>query len=112
MPYLTLLLLTILIYSHATFAQDEPRLKPEHTPEADDQKSLITNDGDKAGDTYSDDQTPAFLREEIQSNGDELIDECNKLKREYDSLKGKPQRRWALKERYKAQCQAYFDLRR
>lgn len=110
MSYRALLLLTVFIYSHASFAQDDPVLNLEITLEPDDPKPLIIEDGDKANDTFSEDQTPAFLQEGNQSSGDELTDECIQLKREYDSLKGKPQRRWALKERYKVECQAYFDL--
>lgn len=110
MSYRALFLLTVFIYSHASFAEDNPALNLEVTLEPDDLKPLIIEDGDKANDTTSDDQIPAFFQEENQSSGDELTNECIQLKREYDSLKGKPQRRWALKERYKMECQAYFDL--
>lgn len=104
MLYRTLFILTALLYSHTCLAQGEPPL------DLDNPKPLIMQDGYNMNDDYSDDKKPAFMRQEGQSNGDEITDHCAKLRQEYDSLKGKPQRRWALKERYKAECQAYFDL--
>lgn len=103
MPYRTLLILTAFICSQA-FAQDEPRI------DLDNPRPLIMQDGYKLGDDYSEEKNPAFMQQESQSGSDELTDHCAQLRREYDSLEGKPQRRWALKERYKMECQAYFDL--
>lgn len=104
MLYRTLFILTALFYSSASLAQGGPPI------DLDNPKPLIMQDGYNMNDSYSSDETPAFLQQENQSNGDELTDQCEKLKNEYDNLKGKPQLRWALKERYNAECNAYFDL--
>lgn len=104
MLYRTFFILTTLFYSSACLAQGEPPI------DLDNPKPLIMQDGYNMNDSYSSDETPAFLQQGSQSSGDDINDHCTKLKKEYDSLKGKPQRRWAAKERYKAECQAYFDL--
>ena len=103
MPYRLLLALTILA-STQSFAQGEQPIDLENP------RPLIMQKGYKLDGDFSEEKAPAFMQQESQKNGDELTDYCEQLRREYDSLKGKPQRRWALMERYKAECQAYFDL--
>lgn len=100
-----ILFILLTFYCLPSFAQGEPPLDLENP------RPLILQDGYNLDEDYSEaDKTPAFMRQTNETSGDELTEHCAKLKREYDSLKGKPQRRWALKERYKAECQAYFDL--
>jgi hypothetical protein len=78
----------------------------------DDPKPLIMQPAYKLGTEFTEQKNTHLLDTKKNPNGDEITAECNKLKRKYDSLKGKPQRRWAVKERYKAECQAYFDRHR
>ena len=104
MLYRTLLILTASFYLQPCLAEDKPPI------DLDDPKPLIMQDGYNMNDDYKNAEKPAFMQQGKQSDSDDLTSHCAKLKSEYDNLKGKPQRRWALKERYKAECQAYFDL--
>lgn len=104
MLYRTLFILTAFFYLQPCLAEGKPPL------DLDNPKPLIMQDGYNMDDNYSNNEKPAFMRQGEQPGSDDITEHCAKLKSEYDSLKGKPQRRWALKERYKAECQAYFDL--
>jgi hypothetical protein len=49
-------------------------------------------------------QPPPFLG--MPASGDDPGAECAEMSRELDALEGKPQRRYALWQRYQAECQA------
>ena len=50
------------------------------------------------------DPDPIYTERKKDTSADELADECQQLRREMDALKGKPQRRHAVVERYKREC--------
>jgi hypothetical protein len=52
-------------------------------------------------------QPPPFLR--MPALADDPGDECAQMSRELEALKGHPQRRFALSQRYQAECQGRSD---
>ncbi len=45
----------------------------------------------------------------MQDNPNAVTDECERLRQNFDELKGKPQRRHAAMQYYRRYCQQYFD---
>ena len=100
-----LLLIFVSITTHAFADNDQPI-------DLDNPRPLIMQPGYNINEEFQDQNKSDTLDQNGEANGDDVTDHCQKLKLEYDNLKGKgkPQRRWALGERYKVECQAYFDL--
>ena len=49
---------------------------------------------------------PVFQQDNNESPNEEQARHCKELSRQMEKLKGKPQRRYAVAERYKAECQS------
>jgi hypothetical protein len=47
---------------------------------------------------------PMYSASPSISGGDKLSEHCKELSLQVQQLKGQPQRRWAVNERYKAEC--------
>ena len=55
-------------------------------------------------------QSPAQQNFEwMQEHPNAVTDECERLRRKFNKLEGKPQRRWAAKQYYEKHCQQYFN---
>ena len=51
------------------------------------------------------DPDPLMARPAVKSTGQEKTDLCKQLRHDMDALKGKPQRRNAVVQRYRLECQ-------
>ena len=49
---------------------------------------------------------PVFQQDKNESPDEERARHCKELSRKMEKLKGKPQRRFAVSERYKLECQS------
>lgn len=55
------------------------------------------------------DPDPIYQEKTLDTTADEQNEHCKQLRRQMEELKGKPQRRWAVSERIKLECQAPSD---
>ncbi len=55
------------------------------------------------------DPDPIYQEKTTDSTADEQAEHCKQLRQQMEELKGKPQRRWAVSERIKLECQPPSD---
>lgn len=51
------------------------------------------------------DPDPIYQEKTLDTTDDEQAEHCKQLRQQMNALKGKPQRRWAVSERIKLECQ-------
>ncbi len=55
------------------------------------------------------DPDPIYQEKTLDTTAEEQSEHCKQLRRQMEELKGKPQRRWAVSERIKLECQPPSD---
>ena len=108
MPIRILVLLLVLLFPTALTADDK---KP--TTLSNDNKPLnLQLPPDYGTDAPKPETSDAFKPQETSSSDEKFMEYCKGLKQKANALKGKPQRRWAMLERYRVECQQIFDNQR
>ena len=67
----------------------------------------VSGQAERAPSIMFDDPEPAYVQKP-KSDADQLREECKKLSQEMERLKGRPIRRAAAAERYKADCERLY----
>jgi len=100
-----LLLLPMLLFSAVITAED---IKP--ATDAKETKPLnLKLEPDYITDPPKTETSDAFKSTGTSSDQEKFMAYCKGLKQQAEKLKGKPQRRWAMLERYRVECQQIFN---